>query len=343
MQLNFDISRSLAASPPDSLYGKKEGVNFIEREIGKLSELIVTDEKGISYQPREKSLEENQRDLENSFQANGVLYDREPMVVELREDGKLELISGFGRRETLMRMGVDTYFYDKITFESPYVKSIQKRALNAGKDHIGKGTPNTEGTYLKCLTELKENGAFDWRNDDACKLALFEASQGSLTTRQINRLFKKWRKSNAKSTSVLALDKPDANKIASELGQPISGKLIDDPASSAYQQVGFVYKSGKLKKEIISWVEKFDEYGKKLKLTFYVEHTDLDEKIIERQRKAIMKQFEDTLNNVLRKYFDKKYHDIIESVSFIAQIKSPDPNNEGKPKEEGLVEIRTKF
>ena len=153
---------------------------------------------------------------------------------------------------------------------------------------------------------------------------------------------KKWRKSNAKSTSVLALDKTDANKIASGLGQPTSG-FVKDVSSTAYKQVGFVYKSGRLKKEVISWVEKFDEYGKKLKLTFYVEHTELDEKIIERQREAIMEQFENTLNNVLRKYFDKKYHDIIESVSFIAQIKSPDPNNEGKPKEEGLVEIRTKF
>jgi len=342
MQLNFDISRSLAASPPDSLYGKKEGVNFIGREIGKLSELIVTDDKGISYQPREKSLEDGQRTLENSFQAYGVLYDREPMVVELRKDGQLELISGFGRRETLMRMGVDTYFYDKITFESPLVKETQKVALNASKDHVAKGTPNTEGTYLKYLTKLKENKSFNWRDDKECKRQLSAASEGSLTTKQINAILKKWRKSNAKSTSVLALDKTDANKIASGLGQPTSG-FVKDVSSTAYKQVGFVYKSGRLKKEVISWVEKFDEYGKKLKLTFYVEHTELDEKIIERQREAIMEQFENTLNNVLRKYFDKKYHDIIESVSFIAQIKSPDPNNEGKPKEEGLVEIRTKF
>jgi len=59
MQLQFDINRSLKANPPK--YGK--GIKFIERKVGKLSELRVVDSNGISLQPREKNLEYEQRNI----------------------------------------------------------------------------------------------------------------------------------------------------------------------------------------------------------------------------------------------------------------------------------------
>ena len=46
--------------------------------------------------------EQDHENLETSFNANGILYDREVMVVEQRADGKLELQSGFNRHHVLL-------------------------------------------------------------------------------------------------------------------------------------------------------------------------------------------------------------------------------------------------
>ena len=56
------------------------------------------------------------------------------MVAELCPDGIEELISGFGRKYGFEDLGVDTYFWDVVEFESPYWKAVWKRRLNATKD-----------------------------------------------------------------------------------------------------------------------------------------------------------------------------------------------------------------
>ena len=132
MQLQFDINRSLKANPPK--YG--EGIQFIERKIGKLSTIRTTDSKGNSLQPREKNIEREQRNTQHSFEVNGVMYDKDVMVTELCNDNIEELVSGYGREYTFSEMGVDTYFWDVVKFDSPYWKAVWKRKLNAGKDNI---------------------------------------------------------------------------------------------------------------------------------------------------------------------------------------------------------------
>ena len=333
MQLQFDINRSLKANPPK--YGK--GIQFIERKIGKLSTIRTTDSKGNSLQPREKNIEREQRNTQHSFEVNGVMYDKDVMVTELCDDNIEELISGNGRVYTFGEMGVDTYFWDVVKFDSPYWKAIWKRKLNAGKDHIAQGTPNTEGTYIKGLVELKEDKSFNHRDDDEIRNALFEMSDGQLNEKQIEKLLKKFRKSNSKYVGINAYNKPDANKAALNLGLPTSG-YVKDISLDAFDTVGFVYKSGDQQKEIISWAKHYDNYGQKIKITGYIEHTDLDEEIIKRARTAFMEQLDKTVE-AMKTYLDTNYHDIIEFQGFLAQITTPDPKQGGKPKERGLVDI----
>ena len=338
MQLQFDINRSLKANPPQ--YGV--GVQFIERKIGKLSTIRTTDSKGNSLQPREKNIESEQRNTKHSFEVNGVMYGKNVMVTELCNDNIEELISGYGRMYTFGEMGVDTYFWDVVKFDSPYWKAIRKRSLNAGQDHIAQGTPNTEGTYIKGLVELKNTDSFNWRDDDAIKTALFEMSEGQpgraqLNEKQIKDLLKKFRKSNSKYIGINAYNKLDANKAALNLGLPTSG-YVKDISLDAFDTVGFVYKSGDQQKEIISWAKHYDNYGQKIKITGYIEHTDLDEEIIKRARDAFMEQLYKTVE-AMKTYLDTNYHDIIEFQGFLAQITTPDPKQGGKPKERGLVDI----
>jgi len=333
MQLQFDINRSLKANPPK--YGK--GIKFIERKIGKLSTIRTTDSKGNSLQPREKNIENEQRNTQHSFEVNGVMYDKDVMVTELCNDNIEELVSGYGRTYTFGEMGVDTYFWDLVKFDSPYWKAIWKRKLNAGKDHIAQGTPNTKGTYIKGLVELKNTDSFNHRDDDEIRNALFEMSDGQLNEKQIEELLKKFRKSNSKYIGINAYDKPDANKAASKLGLPTSG-YVKDISSSAYSTVGFVYRTGDLQKEIIGWVKHYDYYNQKIKITGYIEHTDLDEEVIKRARIIFLKKLDKTIET-MKTYLDTNWHDIIEFQGFLAQITTPDSKQGGKPKERGLVDV----
>jgi hypothetical protein len=348
MQMLFDIERSKKVNPPK--YGK--GLIHLERESGNLSELILMNSKGISLQPREKSLEDAQRTLKDSYLTQGVLYDRNVMVVERRADGKRELVSGYGRYNMFRELDVKTYFWDLVEFESPYWRSVWRRRLNATKDHVGKGTPNTEGTYLKGLVEMKTNNSIAWRDDGAIIEALEDMSkdpmsgQPTLTEEQMNKLLKKFRKSNSKYIGINAFSKETANKRAQDLGCPIKG-YVSDPKSDAYNKIGYVYKTGNFEKELISLVKIYDKYNssdsldedeKKIQIVAFIEHTELDEKSIQNARKNFIIHMNNTLD-VLKKYFDKRYHDIIDFKGFLAQITTEDPTQEGKPKERGIVDV----
>ena len=334
MQLLFDIKRSLKENPPN--YG--EGIIHLERKPGKLAGVRIVDSKGNLLQPREKTIENDQRKIEHSFRVNGVMYDKEVMVTELCDDNIEELISGFGRMHTFDDMGVDTYFWDVVKFQSPYWKSVWKRRFNTSRDHIAQGTPNTEGTYIKGLVEMKGNKSFNWRNDDDVRKALYDQSNGQLDTDQIEKLLKKFRKSNSKYIGIKALNKKEANEEAQKLGLPTSG-YVKDITSDAFARVGWVYKSGDLKKEVISWVEKFDHYKEPIEITGYIEHTDLDEEVIKKARKVFINQLENTIENVVKKYLAKEYHDMVQFKGFIAQITTPDPEQGANPKERGIVDV----
>ena len=122
------------------------------------------------------------------------------MVVELRKDGELELISGFNRRNYLMKdYGKDvTYFYDVVQFESPFYKTLWKRRYNSGKDHRAQGVPNTIGSYVKGLIEAKNGDQFVSTDDDAVRAAIDFMADGKKSPEQIEAILSKFRETNSK-------------------------------------------------------------------------------------------------------------------------------------------------
>ena len=338
MQLLFDINRSLKVNPPN--YGK--GIIFIERKQGKLSSLITEDDKGNSLQPREKKLDDSQRTIAHSYKQNGCLYDKQVMVTEQRDDNLEELISGFGRKAALQNdLNVDNYFWDKVKFESPYWKAVHKRRLNASKDHVGKGTPNTEGTYLKGLVELKSENAFNYRDDDAVREALFDMSNGQLDEKQVEKLFNKFRKENSKSITINAFSKEEANKAADKLGLPYKGK-VKDISSKSFDKLGFVLYGGNLDSKLITYAKHYAYYKQQISIIGYIQHTELDEETIKKGRKTFVDDIEES-QKTIEKYFDKSFHNMIKFEGFLAQIETPDKSQGGKPKERGLVDKNGKI
>tara|TARA_B100000408_G_scaffold39203_1_gene29697 strand:- start:284 stop:1306 length:1023 start_codon:yes stop_codon:yes gene_type:complete len=337
MQLLFDVKRSLAANPPN--YPTDKGIIHIERKRGKLSSLRTENEKGISLQPREKNLEDTQRTTEHSFRVNNVMYNKEVMVAEDCDDGVEELISGYGRKYTFDKMGVDNYFWDLVKFESPYWKAIWKRRLNASKDHIANGTPNTEGTYLKGLVELKKTTSFKFKNDDDVKIALFDMSDEQLDEDQIEKLLKKFRKSNSIEEGVIGLTQKDANDIAKALGLPSSG-YVKDTSSPAWDTLGYVRYNGDISNKIVDFVNQYNNYGQKILITGFIEYVVHDR--IGKQREAWIKQLNKGIE-WMKNHLDKRYHNILEFQGFIAQINTPDDTQGGNPRERGLVDVKGKI
>lgn len=330
MNLVIDLNRSLKANPPK--YG--EGITFIERVLGQRKKLRKTDSKGVSLQPRDKNLEDSQRSFSHSLKVNGVLYGKKVMVVEECDDGVDELISGFGRDYGLEEMGVDTYFWDKVKFDSPYWKYIWKTRFNAEDDHIAQGTPNTEGTYIKNLTKMKNEKTFDFRDDNAVRVALQKMSNNQLTDKQVEKLLKKFRQSNSNEVGVIAMSQVDANKAAKKLDLPAEG------FSNILQEVGYVRYKGDFSNKIVDIINQYDEHGCAVQITGFIQFVKHDK--IEEQRKGFMKDFNKTLD-WMRKHLDKKYHNIVEFTGFLAQINTKDKNQDGLPRERDLVNVSGKI
>ena len=232
---------SIQKNPPSKTYDPKEGIDFIKRIHGNLPSFIKVDPEGNSLNPRKKELEEY--DHEGLTFHNGVLYDKELMVVEKRKDGELELISGYGRCYYFQNRDIDTFMVDVVTFENEYYKAIWKRRFNASVDHVAKGIPNTEGSILKGLSEARAAESFNWRIDEEVRksIRLMEPN-GSKSEEQVEKLLKKWRQTNHQDDSVRGLNTAVAKDICDKMGLPYKG-YQKDLTKESFGRITFIIKS----------------------------------------------------------------------------------------------------
>ena len=330
MQLNYDIERSRKAYPPITGNGIKKNLG---RQDGPLSQLVTTDENGVLKQPRQVALEDNQYGIVSDFQQFGVDYTKEPMVVELRGDGQLELISGFGRLSALLSMGINRYFYEVLQFESPKDKIIWKRRFNTGKDHRKQGTPNTLDTYKKGLVEMKNANCINWRDDDVCRAEIRDMADGTLSDTDIETVLNRFRQSNTREENVVGYTTPEANAKAKSLGQPTKG-YVKNTSNPAWDRSGYVRYEGNFSSKIYDIVELYDNYGAKVEIVGFIQNAIHDR--IGKQRKDYLKGF-NRAKAWMKKHLKPEYHDIVEFKGFLPQITTADPNQGGLPRERDLV------
>ena len=333
----FDIQISLKKCPPN--YG--EGLTWLKRIAVKLDTLVVTDDKGNTLQPRQKNLnEQDHENLENSFNANGILYDREVMVVEQRVDGKLELQSGFNRHHVLLtKLGITTWFVDVVTFANPFYKALWKRRFNATDNHVAVGVPNTEGSFLWGLTEAKNAKSFDWKDDDAVLTALDFMANGSKTEKQLQKLLKKWRETNHKDIHVSGLNRSMVKELSDRMELPSQG-YCKDTSKSWYGRSGYHVYGGDFSRKIKEWVDLYESYGAKIELYGYIQHVVADK--IQMQRQEQLDKFNETCV-WMKTHLNPKFHDCIVWEGWHAQITTENPDDGGKSLERGIVDIDGKI
>lgn len=332
MKLLFDIERSLKVCPPN--YGK--GVKWIERRKVKLSELIIKDDKGNSLQPREKEhAEQDHNELETSYRAHGVMYDKEVMVCKLREDGNLELHSGYNRLWIFYKIGVTHYFVDVVTYDNPFMEAMWKRKFNSSADHVGKGTPNTEGTLLMGLDEAKAKNSFNWKSDEEVKEALRFMTSGSKTPKQINSLLKKWRETNNPNPFIRGLNTNMANTLSEYMELPYKG-YCKDLTLECYGKIGYNRHDGDISSKIVEWINLYNARNVVIDVYGFIQHVVADK--ITQQRQEFVDEIEASIA-WMRKHLQPKYHNIVNFVGFHAQIRTQNPGDGGQPKERGIVDV----
>ena len=331
-KLLFEIEKSLNVNPPN--YGN--GIVHVERRIVKLADLITKNDKGISLQPREKDqAEEEHETLKNSYLTYGVMYDKEVMVCKLRKDGLLELHSGYNRLWVFLnKLGITHYFVDVVTYTSPFMEALWKRRFNASKDHVGKGTPNTQGSLLLGLDEAKAKESFEWTDDSVVKEALRFMSAGSKTEPQIEALLKKWRETNNPNPHIRGLNTVMANTLSELLEIPFKG-YSKDMSKSYFGRSGY-NKYGSFSTKIKEYVDQYDKYGQTIEIYGFVQHVIANK--IKDQRQAIVDEINDDIAWI-KSHLQRKYHKMVKFAGFHAQIRTPNPFDDGKPKERGIVDV----
>ena len=162
---------------------------------------------------------------------------------------------------------------------------------------------------------------------------------GQLTEEKKNKLLKKFRRNHSKYASTVAMNKVDANAAAKKLGLPTSG-YVRDMSSDAYGQSGFLCRNGgKIASEALAWAKIYLDYKTPVSIVAYVEHTDLDETKIAEARKGIENTLKRVHNEYIKPIFKKEFHNMFKFEGFLAQICGPDPDQGGRPKERGLVDV----
>ena len=135
------------------------------------------------------------------------------------------------------------------------------------------------------------------------------------------------------------MNKVDANAAAKKLGLPTSGH-VKDLSSDAFGQVGFVCRNGgNITGEVMSWAKLYLDYKVPVSIVAYVEHTDLNETKISDARKTFKKTLERVLEQYIKPIFKEEFHNMYKFEGFLAQICGPDPDQGGRPKERGLVDV----
>ena len=330
MQIQYDIQRSLKVSPPN--YGK--GITWIDRKSIKLDSLVTVDSKGVSLNPRQKDLETP--DHEGlTFEKQGVLYDKEVMVCELRKDNLQELLSGFGRKYYFEKKSIDTYFLDVIKFDNDYWKAVWKRRFNSGKDHVAKGIPNTEGSLLLGLSEARKEESFNWKDNTACLEALDFMANGSKSVDQLEKLLAKYRQTNHKDDNVRALNTEMANTLSVKMGLPHKG-YCKDASKPYFGKIGYNIYNGDFSSNMKKMIDFYDSYKTQIELYGFIQHIIVEK--LPNDRKNFVKDVKKTIK-WMNSHFSKKYKDIVSFKGFHGQLRTKNPADGGDPTERGIVDV----
>jgi hypothetical protein len=325
MNIQFDLERSKRGFKPN--YGV--GVQYIDRRLVKLSEIIHIDKDKNTYQPRVfDAVRTNVNKLKDSI-SNRYDYKKPVMVCELGLDDKLYLKAGFNRRQCYEELNQPVVIVDVVQYDSP-AESIAHGILSNEYHDIAED--NDDRDYAQALKQLIIKNCCE-RDDDAYLKDFLKKISPSKSPAQRTAIFKKFRKSFSSYDFVKDVDQTIANGILEDNDFPSQGYVLD------LGQIGFARSDGDFGTKIKQMVDLYDKYQQPIQIFGFI--LNIDPAKITNQRKAWLKKYESTIHWI-RQHLAEEYHDIFQFIGFLGQIKTKDTLNHGLSKEDILVDVNGK-
>lgn len=345
------VQQSLEECPPVDYQGSTHiGRYLIPRSFVRYN---------LTDQPRDKGNEtDHVNDLVNNFETIGYRVSSLPPIVSF-DDGdnsaaKLKALSGFNRSEALDRVGQDLYVFDLYDFESKYWEIV---ARNQSNHHSNPQLSQKWTDYQKEVCNAVEEGIISATSADIDKFVdLIAADKTSKTRLKIKKscyntcqVFPNFRTYNS-----LGAGKNTLNGFIKNNGfakQGVEGRTDEELKKQGY----IVYCAGNGDNKS-TWMRAI-YHGTRLGLPVWIfgyATNRVDD--LQKFREEYIEEFNELKSVLLQFAFNTTEEGEVSSIDeetfpvklagFLAQYVKPNPQDKGRPTEEGLVDVygnRIKF
>ena len=339
----FDIEKSLEQSPPDYPIGTK----FIKRIVMNRNLVTFSDKDQI----RVLSVEQAKiPEIRDSFKASGWLNNQPVSTIKVDPNNKNRFVglSGWHRNASAEALGWETMIYDVLGFDSPRCERVHKNCTNPGGSPY---VPVTKQDLVKQVRESIKNKEI-LNNDKEIKSLINDICPRQTEEYKLN-IFKLCRKHISHSTSLrvyrcVGSDEGTTKHYAETFNLPFAGDLRYNET----KQLGFI--SADMTPKTVLYTSKLlsMQYdGQKVKFFAFIDKPIENPKLND-QRKRYLEGFNKfIMTDCLSTQFQLKQLGInieieeilnnhpVDFVGFLHQDVSPDPTNNGLPKEYGIVDI----
>ena len=336
------LQDSLEAAPPKEFPGAKFlGRYIIPRQFVRYDE---------AEQPRDKNNEtEHVRNLANNFETIGYRLDAQPPIACFdaanASQYNLKAQAGFHRGAALDILGQECYIFDIYEYEDAYAEVV---ARNMSNHHNNPQLDQKIPDYVKEVVNAKERGLIE--NTQAAIDECVDIIAADRTPQQRGKI-KKYSYSecevfsNFRTYNSTGHGKNTLNGFIAS--QNLKSQGIENRTEEEIKSQGYiVYCSGKGNNKSV-WMRAITnsvKYGVPVYVIGYSQNrvddlVEFREKFIEswNEQKEILVNFAESLFEDCGQFDESRIQ--VKLAGFKAQYIKPDPNDKGRPTEQGLVDV----
>ena len=372
MKIHFSIEESLKQCPPAIYYKQFSGIKFIKRLVLQRNKVIFEGNKQSRETDADNSRVEN---LVRSYEVHGFIPNRPPQVIVENPDRKGTYIGrgGWGRDAAQGQLGWETAIYDIVEFDSPTAEYVFTYSSNSTEEHTIPAEPMTQTSLRKGVVNATKEGYLSNNPTDE-EILTFLLRLDPRKKQDHKKVLKKIRKGYLNSIPHLkSWCTEDARRYADEIGLPPTkegvmvrtpsnfDKVLIDSIKSSEKRAddGSVHKLKKINPESgkpfepAQYEEEHINPPARSYYTPWVEEPD-PVKLID-QRKKLKKQVTDsreTITAFISRLIEMPVDEVNKRMGkgtqndrwhlhfngFVPQVIDRNPNNEGFPIENGLVD-----
>lgn len=342
MKINFDIQKSLQLCPPKF----DNGTKHLKR--------IVLNRDSVTYsathQVRVYNVDTKKIPvLRDSFLVNGFLHSEPPptIMVDPNNPKRYVGLSGWHRNAAAEQAEWESMIYDIVEFDSPKAKRIH---MNITNHHKAPFIPVTLNDLVKQIKEAVTNKEITNNDKDVKDFIQIIASDKTENDRET--IFKTFRRNISTSSNLLCY--LSANTGDSSTGVYAEKYNLPYKGEGRYNQtgrLGYIFSQSTPKTALVESKKLYQKYGKEVEFYAWISNPlegkgllDQRTKFLELFNKFIMDDCESIHFFMNQLGYNVSLKEIIDNhpvkfKGFLHQDISPDPFNNGKPKEQGIVDV----